>query len=178
MAKHYLAREKEWGKTLVFMPTLEQCAQFEALIKKSGKKCLFIRSGNEQAREKFENGASPLAVNCQLLTEGFDMPELQTVFVRSSSRLPMIQMAGRVLRKHPEKHIANIVQPKNTAFQAKKMAEPEQIFHWRKNQFVALKGQSNILNNTLRETLRCRKDLPKTQEVSLKDFFNVFYVAV
>lgn len=178
VAKHYLAREKEWGKTLVFMPTLEQCAQFEAIIKEAGKKCLFIRSGDEQAREKFENGVSPLAVNCQLLTEGFDMPELQTVFVRSSSRLPMIQMAGRVLRKHPEKHIANIVQPKNTNFQAKKLAEPEQIFHWRKDGFVALKGQSDILISTLRETLKRREVFPGKKEVHLKEFGKTFYVAV
>ena len=178
VAKHYLAREKEWGKTLVFMPTLEQCAQFEAIIKKAGKQCLFIRSGNEQAREKFENGVSPLAVNCQLLTEGFDMPELQTVFVRSSSRLPMIQMAGRVLRKHPEKHIANIVQPKNTNFQAKKLAEPEQIFHWRKDGFVALKGQSTILLDTLRETLRLRKALSEREEKPLREFGSTLYAAV
>ena len=178
VAKHYLAREKEWGKTLVFMPTLEQCAQFEAIIKEAGKKCLFIRSGDEQAREKFENGVSPLAVNCQLLTEGFDMPELQTVFVRSSSRLPMIQMAGRVLRKHPDKKIANIVQAKNTRFQAKKMAEPEEIFHWRKDRFIALKGQTNILNNTLRETLKLRRNCPERKMVQLKEFDAVLHTAV
>ena len=53
------------------------------------------------------------------------MPELQTVFVRSSSRLPMIQMAGRGLRKHPDKKIANIVQAKNSRFQAKKWQPPK-----------------------------------------------------
>ena len=178
VAKHYLARENEWGKTLVFMPTLEQCARFRDLIIQAGRKCLFIKSGDERSREEFEKGVSPLAVNCQLLTEGFDMPELQTVFVRSSSRLPMIQMAGRVLRKHPEKHIANIVQAKDTRFQAKKLAEPEEIFHWRKDGFVALKGQSDILVSTLRETLRLRKALPEREEKTLKEFGNTLYAAV
>ena len=34
-----------------------------------------------------------------VLTEGFDDPTLQTVWVRPSGRGPTIQMAGRVLRK-------------------------------------------------------------------------------
>ena len=106
------------------------------------------------------------------------MPELQTVFVRSSSKLPMIQMAGRVLRKHPDKQIANIVQAKNTRFQAKKMAEPEAIFHWRKDRFIALKGHTNILNNTLRETLNRRKNLPEREVVQLKEFDVVLHTAV
>ena len=178
VAKHYLARKKEWGKTLVFMPTLEQCAKFQHLIIQAGEKCLFIQSGNDFVRKKFENSEEPLAVNCQLLTEGFDMPELQTVFVRSSSRLPMIQMAGRVLRKHPDKKIANIVQAKNTRFQAKKMAEPEEIFHWRKDRFIALKGQTNILNNTLRETLKLRRNRPERKMVQLKEFDSVLHTAV
>lgn len=90
----------------------------------------------------------------------------------------MIQMAGRVLRKHPEKHIANIVQAKDTRFQAKKLAEPEQIFHWRKDGFVALKGQSTILLDTLRETLRLRKALPEREEKTLKEFYNTLYAVI
>ena len=178
VAKHYLAREKEWGKTLVFMPTLKACAQFQKLIHQAGGSCLFIRSGDDSAREKFEQGAAPLAVNCQLLTEGFDMPELQTVFVRSSSRLPMIQMAGRVLRKHPQKRIANIVQPKNTGFLAKKMAEPEQIYYWRKDRFIALKGESGILSRTLCQTLMLRKKLPTVHIPPLKEYGETLYAAV
>ena len=106
------------------------------------------------------------------------MPELQTVFVRNSSRLPTIQMAGRVLRKHCDKTIANIVQSKNTSFQTKKMAEPEHIFHWRKDCFVSLKGQPDIIHRVLRETLRRRQEQPKTGESHLKEFDKTFYVAV
>ena len=177
VVKHYLAREKEWGKTLVFMPTLAECAKFQSLIREQGRNCLFIKSGDERAREQFENGTCQLAVNCQLLTEGFDMPELQTVFVRNSSRLPMIQMAGRVLRKHCDKAIANIVQSKDTSFLAKKMAEPEQIFHWRKDCFVALKGRPDIIYQVLRETLRRRESLPKRKDVSCREFDETFYVS-
>ena len=105
------------------------------------------------------------------------MPELQTVFVRNSSRLPMIQMAGRVLRKHCDKAIANIVQSKDTCFQAKKMAEPEQIFHWRKDCFVSLKGRPDIIFQVLRETLRRRKALPERKDVSCREFDKTFYVS-
>ena len=54
------------------------------------------------------------------------------------------------------------------------MAEPEAIFHWRKDRFIALKGQTNILNNTLRETLKLRRNLPERQVVQLKEFDAVF----
>ena len=112
------------------------------------------------------------------LTEGFDMPQLQTVFVRKSSRLPMIQMAGRVLRNHPGKQIANIVQPKNTPFPAKKMADPEQILHWRRDRFVALNGQNNILTSTLRKTLELRNKLKKSEPKIVCEFSETYYVSV
>lgn len=178
VAEQYLKNEKLWGKTLVFMPTLEECAKFQTLIRQAGKECLFIRSGDDRARELFEQGTAPLAVNCQLLTEGFDMPQLQTVFVRKSSRLPMIQMAGRVLRNHPGKQIANIVQPKNTPFPAKKMADPEQILHWRRDRFVALNGQNNILTSTLRKTLELRDKLKKSEPKIVCEFGETYYVSV
>ena len=177
VAEHYLRQEDLWGKTLVFMPTLEECARFQSLIRQAGRECLFIQSGNDAAREQFEQGAAPLAVNCQLLTEGFDMPQLQTVFVRKSGRLPMIQMAGRVLRNHPEKRIANIVQPKNTSFPAKKMAEPEQILHWRKDRFIVLNGASDILCLTLRETLKRRKKLKAEDPPPIREYDQIFYVS-
>ena len=177
VAEHYLRQADLWGKTLVFMPTLEECARFQSLIRQAGRECLFIQSGNDAAREQFEQGAAPLAVNCQLLTEGFDMPKLQTVFVRKSGRLPMIQMAGRVLRNHSEKQIANIVQPKNTPFPAKKMAEPEQILHWRKDRFIVLNGASDILCLTLRETLKRRKKLNAEDPPPIREYDQIFYVS-
>ena len=82
------------------------------------------------------------------------------------------------MRKHPEKRIANIVQAKDTRFQAKELAEPEEIFHWRKDGFVALKGQSTILLDTLRETLRLRKALPEREEKTLKEFGNTLHAVV
>ena len=178
VAAHYLKNKKLWGKTLVFMPTLAECAEFQRLMLLAGENCIFVKSGDENARRKFEQGNAQLAVNCQMLTEGFDMPDLQTVFVRSSSRLPMIQMCGRVLRKHPKKKIANIVQPRNTCFQAKRMAEPEKIFHWNKDRFISLSAPSDILTTTLRHTLKLRNKLQEPPKIPVKDYETTYYVEV
>ena len=178
VATHYLKNEDLWGKTLVFMPTISDCIQFQKLISEAGRNCIFVKSGDDLSRKKFEQHEARLAVNCQMLTEGFDMPELQTVFVRGSSRLPMMQMSGRVLRKHPKKKVANIVQPRDTRFQAKRMAEPEHIFHWRKDRFVTLSAQSDILTRTLRHTLELRNKIHEQPKVHVKDYDKIFYVEV
>ena len=57
------------------------------------------------------------------------------------------------------------------------MAEPEQIFHWRKDCFVSLKGQPDIIHQVLRETLQRRKALSKKEEVSCREFDKIFYVS-
>ena len=45
-----------------------------------------------------------------VLAEGFDCPQLQTVFCRPSVKGPTVQMAGRVLRKAPGIPLKTIVQ--------------------------------------------------------------------
>src|SRR5436853_605018 len=58
----------------------------------------------------FRSGRTEVLSNCLLLSEGFDCPELKTVFCRPSCKGVTVQMAGRVLRKHPDHPFKQIVQ--------------------------------------------------------------------
>ena len=48
--------------------------------------------------EEFVAGRVKVIANVSMLTEGFDQPDVQTIFARDASRLPTIQMCGRGLR--------------------------------------------------------------------------------
>jgi superfamily II DNA or RNA helicase len=86
------------------------------LLKKSNIKVDLVtgESDRDTQLELFENDELDVLVNMFVLTEGFNMPELKTVFVRDSGELPTIQMCGRVLRPHDDIPVCNIVQSVNT----------------------------------------------------------------
>jgi len=54
--------------------------------------------------------------------------DMKSVFVRDSSRGPTIQMAGRVLRKHPDVPVANIVQSVRTRYPFTRTASPHRQY--------------------------------------------------
>ena len=58
-------------------------------------------SDREAQLEAFRGGRLDVLSNCMMLSEGFDCPELKTVFCRPSCKGVTVQMGGRVLRKHP-----------------------------------------------------------------------------
>lgn len=166
-AEHYLRDPDKWGKTIVFMPTLADCRRFHDLLLNAGVECPVIASGtnNDFALDSFRRGQTKIIVNCHLLTEGFDLPDLQTVFLKDASRLPTIQMAGRVLRKYPGK-LANIVQSKQARYLVQKIANPETVWNWNENRFVVVSG-NNVrireiaLQNILLRNKRKRVKIPK-----------------
>jgi hypothetical protein len=57
------------------------------------------------------------------------------------------------------------------------MAEPEQILHWRKDRFVVLNGNNDILCFTLRETLNRRKKLKEDDPPPIREYDRIFYVS-
>lgn len=157
-AFHYLRDPKRWGKTIVFMPDLEDCSEFQRRLKDAGTDCPIVKGGqnNDGILEDFRNGRYRVIVNCHLLTEGFDLPELKTVFLKDSTRLPTIQMAGRALRKSPAKPFANIVQSKETKYPAKRIAEPQTVWVWRNQKFQAVSGRNDKVLETVMHYLDLR----------------------
>ncbi len=72
-------------------------------------------SNREAQLEAFRTGKIDVLCNCLMLSEGFDCPELKTVFCRPSCKSVTIQTAGRVLRQHPSLPYKQIVQCPRTA---------------------------------------------------------------
>ena len=157
-AFHYLRDPQQWGKTIVFMPTLKECAEFQNLLRKAGIDCPVVQGGqnNDGILEGFRKDQYQIIVNCHLLTEGFDLPELKTVFLKDATRLPTIQMAGRVLRKSPLKTLANIVQSKESKYPVQRIAEPQTIWLWRNQEFQAVSGRNDKVMKTVMHMLELR----------------------
>ncbi len=106
---HYLRDRQRWGKSLLYFHTLEQCATADRLLRSAGIRSAVVSgsSDREGQLEAFHAGQLEVLANCMVLSEGFNCPELQTVFCRPSCKGVTVQMAGRVLRKHPAGRQAN-----------------------------------------------------------------------
>ena len=162
-AFHYLRSPEKWGRTIVFMPTIAECRRFHDLLAEQGVDCPVVAGSARigPALEAFRSGAVKVVVNCQMLSEGFDLPELNTVFLRDASRLPTIQMAGRVLRKHPGKPLANIVQSKQTGYMARKIAPPDAVWNWDGSRFLSVSGKNQFILDVVHDIFARRLERKK-----------------
>ena len=111
-AKIFCQSPEKWGKTLVFFNTLAECRDFAAAVARSGIVCEVVTGASNKDKQlaRFCSGEVQVIANVSVLSEGFDLPELQSVFLRDASRLPTIQMAGRGLRRAEGKTHCNLVQ--------------------------------------------------------------------
>lgn len=122
----YLADKERYGKTIIFADRWFQCVYLKDKLREKGIKVDAIYSqidadkGSTEARNKVtqsdnqrilrqfttgldeNNNHSPLDVliNVRMLTEGADVPTVQTVFItrQTTSQILMTQMIGRALR--------------------------------------------------------------------------------
>lgn len=103
--QQYLNHEKEYGKTLIFaLDQIHAITLFDEFTK-AGINCEYVISGKkdnnvviERFREK--NDKIKVLINVEILTEGIDVPAIQTVFLTrpTSSDVLLMQMIGRGLR--------------------------------------------------------------------------------
>jgi len=130
VADVYLRDRDRWGQSVMYFLTLEECYQCAAILRQHGVACDVVHGGSDQDRqiEDFNAGRLSVLLNVVVLTEGFDAPQLQTVFVRPGSKGPTIQMTGRALRKHPSKPHAQVIQNSKTEWPFSKIASAEASF--------------------------------------------------
>jgi superfamily II DNA or RNA helicase len=104
-----------------------QCQQAADRLRTAGIACDVVTGSSDvdQQIEDFSDGKLSVLINCMKLTEGINLPELKTVFVRPSCKPVTIQMAGRVLRKHPNVPVKQIVQSEKTPYPFTKLAIAE-----------------------------------------------------
>ncbi len=144
-----------WGKTLAFFQTIEECRMFSSRLKAAGISCEVIsaKSNKDALLQAFLSDGLQVLANVSVLSEGFDLPELRTVFTRDASRLPTIQMVGRGLRKAPGKSHCNIVQSEEAAFQVEKMASPARSFRLVKDQWRSCSDDTQVIKDTVAQSL-------------------------
>lgn len=140
VANLYAKDRERWGKSVIFFLRLEDCYKCQVLLEKAGVACAVVEGGNvvdqEEKLEAFDKGEIEVLLNVFVLTEGFDSPNLKTVFCRPGSRAPTIQMCGRALRKHASKPFAQLVQPLTTKYPFTEEASAERSFILKENDWV------------------------------------------
>jgi superfamily II DNA or RNA helicase len=106
----YLRDRKKFGKTLVFAVDKEHARILSETFKEANIKADYVVSDDRNTVEKrpdrpeiiesFRKNELEVLVNVNILTEGTDLPDLQTVFLArpTTSKILMMQMVGRALR--------------------------------------------------------------------------------
>ncbi len=103
IVEHYVANRKKYGKTLVFainqLHAQTLCEEFQ----KAGLRCDYVvadKDGTHDTIQAFKDNKVDILINVQILTEGSDVPDIQTVFLtrETNSDSLLMQMIGRALR--------------------------------------------------------------------------------
>ncbi len=113
IAETYVRNRKRYGKTLIFAERWYQCVQICEFLRARGVRADAVYShtesqapnkrapdANERVLEAFRRGELDVLVNVRMLTEGTDVPDVQSVFLtrQTTSRILLAQMIGRALR--------------------------------------------------------------------------------
>lgn len=167
VADLYLQHPERWGKSVVFFTTLEHCYECQMLLRDRGIISEVVHGGsNQEAQIKaFNLGQIPILINVFVLTEGFDAPDLKTVFVRPSTKGPTMQMGGRGFRTHPDKPHVNIIQTSNTKWPFSRVASPEKRFNYIDGEWQERKEKTDAMSmaqvRMLKTIANTKVELPK-----------------
>ena len=123
---------QRWGKSLVFFHRRSECDVLYLLLQQAGVRCEVVTASSDRDRQidDFMSGRLDVLINMAILTEGFDCPELKTVFCRPSGKGCTIQMAGRVLRTCQRVPVKQVVQCRNTPYPMLRTAMPSEQYLW------------------------------------------------
>lgn len=151
----YMNAPEKWGKTLAFFPTVLECCQFQKVLADAGVPCEVVTSESDKDRqlEDFVAGKVRVIANVSMLTEGFDQPDVQTIFARDASRLPTIQMCGRGLRRAEGKTHCNVVQSAKTSYLFERVTPTQRRFRLMNGQWMALQDGTEAIEKTLKQSL-------------------------
>ncbi|MFV8752861.1 DEAD/DEAH box helicase [Nannocystaceae bacterium ST9] len=108
IVQHYLSHRSRYGKTLMFAVNVDHAALLAEQLRESGVLADYVASyrpdgspGDPMALIRaMREGHLDVLVNVQMLTEGVDIPAIQTVFLTrpTQSEILFRQMVGRALR--------------------------------------------------------------------------------
>ena len=118
ICRTYVDRRKEFGKTIIFADRWFQCDYLREKLREKGvradvmyshveAKPASVEARNQQSRDKnaavlkaFHDDNLDVLINVRMLTEGTDVPKVQSVFLTRQTTSPILlrQMVGRALR--------------------------------------------------------------------------------
>lgn len=103
IADTYLKNKERYGKTIIFAMNACHCMSLCDLLIEKGVRCDYVYSGeksNDDTIQKFKKGELDVLININILTEGSDIPDVQTVFITrpTQSDVLLMQMIGRGMR--------------------------------------------------------------------------------
>ena len=113
IVEHYVSNKETYGNTIIFAINIDNAIALNKLFTTRGVKSDFIISGtveentlvsnskvNKEKIAKFRETETEVLINYNILTEGVDLPKIQTVFLTrpTVSEILMTQMIGRGLR--------------------------------------------------------------------------------
>jgi superfamily II DNA or RNA helicase len=165
VVEHYVRDRVRWGRSLFYFHTLAQCAAAHRALTAAGVRAEVVsgESDRDEQLSAFRAGRVEVLCNCLVLSEGFNCPELKTVFCRPSGKSVTVQMAGRVLRQHPSLPFKQIVQCPQTRWPFARTACPAAQFTWTEGGWRSLEvnpliGQVGV--RTLQALARTNVTLP------------------
>jgi len=118
IAEHYANNREKYGKTIIFADRWFQCEAIGKFLSQRGVRTGTIythidadpgsadarnkrkRDENSRILEAFRKGNLDVVLNVRMLTEGTDVPDVNTCFItrQTTSRILLTQMVGRALR--------------------------------------------------------------------------------
>ncbi|MBM7558118.1 DEAD/DEAH box helicase family protein [Halanaerobacter jeridensis] len=113
IVSHYIENKNKYGKLLVFTIDIDHAITLNKLFNRRGVSSEYIVSSiknvhgvsvsqedNQRKVKRFREGEVDVLVNVNILTEGVDLPDVETVFLTrpTISSILMTQMIGRALR--------------------------------------------------------------------------------
>lgn len=163
VVERYLHDRATWGKSIMFFLNSDQCHTAAALLRKKGVACDVVTGGTDREAqlEALRSGKLEVLINMNILTEGMDMPGLQTVFIRDTYSIVFAkQTGGRVLRRFPGIETKNIVQSTQSNIMWDRIARPRRIKTWDKtlNQWLTT-GSSDRVNAAIEKTMEVLRSI-------------------
>lgn len=113
IVKEWAENRARYGKTIVFVGTVDHAQQL-ARDFKGAAECVhggMDASDRAAAIARFRSGEKQVLVNVKVFGEGFDVPDIQSVFLARPTTSPMLftQMVGRGSRILPSKRFFYLV---------------------------------------------------------------------
>ncbi|MGI6635282.1 MAG: DEAD/DEAH box helicase family protein [Christensenellales bacterium] len=101
--QQYLNNRKRYGKTLVFAVNQMHAETLNKTFSEAGISCdcaISSKPDAQQVIQRFKDNEFDVLINVQMMTEGSDVPDIQTVFLtrQTNSESLLMQMIGRGLR--------------------------------------------------------------------------------